>query len=77
MFRVLEDIDDMTVTLDDLKNEWSEMFDRMEDEMGTLSYEKYMESDYYDPMTYILDTRTGICYKANDFFHEHVRQKLN
>ncbi len=77
MYRVLEDMDDAVYSIDDLKNEWSEMFDYTEDALGPVSYERYTQSDYYDDTTYILDTKTHICYKANDFFHEHVKDKLN
>ncbi len=70
MFRILEDIDNATVSLEDLKQQWKESFDSMKDETAALSYEKFMNEDYYDKTTYILDTENNICYKANDFFHK-------
>ena len=77
MYKVLEDMDDSLLTLKDLRDEWSEIFDVREDELGPSSYKRYMESDYYDDTTYILDTQSHICYKANDFFHMHVKEELS
>ncbi|MBQ1287747.1 MAG: hypothetical protein IIY22_04245 [Erysipelotrichaceae bacterium] len=75
MYKVLEDMDDNLLTLEDLQNGWDETFDFIEDFDKTRNcYEDFLQSDFYDKTTYILDTRTNICYKANDFFHAHARK---
>ncbi|MCR4633808.1 MAG: hypothetical protein K5648_06760 [Erysipelotrichaceae bacterium] len=78
MYKVLEDMDDNLLTLEDLQNDWDEAFDFIED-FGKIhrSYEDFLKSNFYDKTTYILDTMTNICYKANDFFHAHARKTLS
>ena len=69
-FIYVERMDDTNQSLEDFRNIWRRTFEEMREEGSSLSWDSFLEQDYYDEGDYILDTETGKFYDANDFYHE-------
>ncbi|MBR4471363.1 MAG: hypothetical protein IKS54_08670 [Erysipelotrichaceae bacterium] len=70
-FIYVEKMDDTDYSVEDFRNIWHRTFEEMREEGSSLSWESFLEQDYYDEGDYILDTETGKFYDANDFYHKH------
>ena len=68
---------DVTVSLNELKEEWQEMFELLFSQDHTYTLKSFLKEDYYDDDDYLLNVETEQCVKANDYFHKYAPQLVH
>lgn len=55
--------------IEELKRHWRYTFKSLQKDDPSLNWEEFKHGNYYDRNEFILDTDSGKCYDANEFYH--------
>ena len=59
----------------DIRKTWIKCYEDLKKETPDFKIEDFIREDYYDEGEYIFDTDSGVCYRANDYFHKVMNQE--